>query len=220
MVSVSTAMASDRHTSSEPVVELFYPVTGTSSPADHGYALFAALVHLQSELRDRADVSILTIPGFGDRQGKILLTPQSGFRIRVPISSIPLVYGFAGKQIKLGIHPIQIGIPTVGVLEPADKLRARIVTIKGFEGESGFIVAAKRQLDSLGIVGDVTIALDRNGDSLRKTIKIQQHTIVGFTTEVSGLNEADSLKLQTLGIGGRRHMGAGYFLPCGKDRHV
>ncbi len=216
MNSVATAMVSQVDISHEPVVELFFPVAGISLPADHGYALLAALIHLQAELRDRMDVSILTIPGFGDRQGKILLTPQSGFRIRVPISSIPLVYGFAGKQIKLGIHPIQIGIPTVAVLAPADKLRARIVTIKGFENAPAFIAAAKRQLDRLEIFGNVTVPIDRHGNPQRKTIKIQRHTIVGFTTEVSGLNEADSLKLQSLGIGGRRHMGAGYFLPCGK----
>jgi CRISPR-associated protein Cas6 len=220
MVFTSVDTLADKSEKVEPVVELFFPVQGTSAPADHGYALFAALVHLQAEIRDRLDVSILTIPGFGDRQGKILLTPQSGFRIRVPISSIPLVYGFAGKQIRLGIHPIQIGIPSVNVLESNTKLRARIVTIKGFVDVPEFIRAVERQLDAWEITGQVTVPLNREGHPLRKTIKIQRHTIIGFTTEVDGLNETDSIKLQSIGIGGRRHMGAGYFLPCEGNRHV
>ena len=76
----------------EPFVELKFPVRGQQLPADHGYGLFAAFVHLIPELRQQQDISILTIPGFGDRQGKILLTQQSCCRIRVPISKISLVY--------------------------------------------------------------------------------------------------------------------------------
>jgi CRISPR-associated protein Cas6 len=204
----------------EPFIELKFPVRGTELPADHNYGLYAAFVHLIPELRQHYDISILTVPGFGDKQGKILLTSDSCLRIRVPVSKIPLVYQLAGKQIAIGKHPINIGIPQASVLHPASNLRARIVTIKGYRQPDSFLAAARRQLDNLGISAEISIPTDRSGNSSRKTIKIKCYTIVGFTTEVSGLSDADSIRLQQWGVGGKRHMGCGIFLPCRGDSHV
>lgn len=204
----------------EPCVELKFPVSGTELPADHNYGLYAAFVHQIPELRQQYDISILTVPGFSDRNGKILLTSESCLRIRVPVSKIPLVYQLAGKQVSIGKYPISIGIPQALVLHPAANLKARIVTIKGYMQPDSFLAAARRQLSDLGISGEISISTDRSGNPSRKTIKIKRYTVVGFTTEVSGLNDADSILLQQWGLGGKRHMGCGVFLPCKGDRHV
>nr|WP_281255469.1 type I-MYXAN CRISPR-associated protein Cas6/Cmx6 [Cystobacter ferrugineus] len=37
--------------------------------------------------------------------------------------------------------------------------------------------------------------------------------VVGFAVSVRGLSPASSLRLQTLGLGGRRHLGCGLLLP-------
>jgi CRISPR-associated protein Cas6 len=212
----STDFLASQHSGSrvEPFVELCFPVRGKNLPADHAYALFAACVHLNSEIRQQKTLSILTIPGFPDRQGKIILTEESCLRIRVPIPQIPLVYKFAGKSIRLGVHEIQIGIPEISMLKPSGKIKSRIVVIKGYSEPQSFLLAAQRQLDKMEISGQISIAKDRKGEFCRKTIKVKRFTIVGFTTEVSGLSDEDSLKLQQWGIGGKRHLGCGYFLPC------
>ncbi|RUT10191.1 type I-MYXAN CRISPR-associated protein Cas6/Cmx6 [Dulcicalothrix desertica PCC 7102] len=198
-----------------PFVELGYQVHGKYLPADHNYGLYAAFVHLVPELRQHDDVSILTIPGIGDKQGKILITEQSYLKIRVPVTKIPLVYQLAGKRFSVGVHEIQIGIPTVSVLKPASKLRARIVTIKGkdYTEKDAFLEAARRQLQNLNISGDISVPLDRQGLPSRKTIKVKRFTIVGFTTEITQLSDEDSVKLQQWGLGGKRHMGCGIFMP-------
>ncbi|MFE1743953.1 type I-MYXAN CRISPR-associated protein Cas6/Cmx6 [Coleofasciculus sp. H7-2] len=214
IASVGTA-SQDAVNGLEPFVDLSFSVQGKTLPADHGYGLYAALVHFIPEIRLHPEIGVLTIPGFADKQGKILLTEQSCLRIRVPISKIPLVYRLAGKRISIGKHEIQIGIPKVYTLRPSERLRARIVTIKGkdYTQPEAFLEAAKRQITKLGISGEVSIPVDREGFPSRKTIKIQRFTVVGFTTEVSGLNDEDSIKLQQSGIGGKRHMGCGFFLP-------
>lgn len=205
----------------EPFVELNFPVRGKYLPADHNYGLYAAFIHLIPELRQQTTLSILTVPGFGDRQGKILLTEQSCLKIRVPVSNIPLVYQLAGKRVCIGVHEIQIGIPEISIIRPAAKLRARIVTIKGYTETESFLAAVQRQLNNLGIIsGKLSIPRDRDGKPSRKTIKIQRYTIVGFTTEVSSLSDEDSLRLQQHGLGGRRHMGCGIFVPCKEGRGV
>ncbi|HBB35851.1 MAG TPA: type I-MYXAN CRISPR-associated protein Cas6/Cmx6 [Cyanobacteria bacterium UBA8803] len=204
----------------DPCIELSFPVQGKSIPADHGYALYAALVHHIPELHQQTDLSILTIPGFPDRQGQINLTKYSCFKIRVPVRKIPLVYQLAGKRIAIGKHDIQVGIPEVSVIQPAKQLRSRIVTIKGYTEPNLFLSAARRQLAFLGISGHLSIPLNREGQPSRKTIKIKRYTVVGFSLEVSNLSEEDSLKLQTYGLGGKRRMGCGIFAPYKGGQNV
>jgi CRISPR-associated protein Cas6 len=220
IASVSFSASQDAGSGLEPFVELCFPVRGKYAPADHGYALFAACVHINPDIRQQETLSILTIPGYPDKQGKIILTEQSCLRTRVPIPLIPLVYKLAGKSIRLGIHEIQIGIPEIFTLKPANKLKSRIVVIKGHSEPQSFLLAAQRQLDDLEISGQISIPRDRDGEFCRKTIKVKQYTVVGFTTEVSGLSDEDSLKLQQWGIGGKRHLGCGYFLPSQGGRNV
>jgi CRISPR-associated protein Cas6 len=73
--------------------------------------------------------------------------------------------------------------------------------------------AVQRQLAALEIDGQVEIPIDAMGKPDRKTIKIKRFTVVGFGLEISGLSDADSLKLQAVGLGGKHKMGAGIFIP-------
>ncbi|NEP03093.1 MAG: type I-MYXAN CRISPR-associated protein Cas6/Cmx6 [Symploca sp. SIO2E9] len=203
-----------------PCIEFSFPVLGKSLPADHNYGLYAALVHHVPELHQQNPLSILTIPGFPDREGKINLTQYSCFKIRVPVTKIPLVYQLAGKRITIGKHEIQIGIPEISILKPAQQLKSRIVIIKGYTEPDSFLKAAQRQLESLEISGNLSIPLNWQGQPSRKTIKVKRYTIVGFTTKVSELNPEDSLKLQTYGLGGKRRMGCGIFVSCQGGQNV
>lgn len=197
----------------DPCIELSFPVYGKSLPADHNYGLYAALVHHVPELHQQNPLSILTIPGFPNRKGEINLTQYSCFKIRVPVPKIPLVYQLAGKRISIGKHEIQIGIPEACVIEPAARLRSRIITIKGYTESNSFLSAAQRQLAQLSVSAHLSIPLNWEGQPSRKTIKIKQYTVVGFTTEVSSISLEDSLKLQVYGLGGKRRMGCGIFVP-------
>ena len=194
-------------------VELSFSITGQSLPADHGYGLYSAIAHLAPQIHEREGVSILTITGIPDRQGKIFLTERSNLRIRLPYECMPMVYHLAGKQLSIGSHSIRLGIPQIFMLRPADRLRARIVTIKNHLEPESFLAAAQLQLEALGIIGDAIVPLDIEGKPDRKTIKIKTYSVVGFGLEVSGLSEGDSIKLQILGLGGKHRMGCGVFVP-------
>jgi len=196
------------------MVDLQLPVRGSSLPAEHGYGLLAALAHVVPAIHQNPHIGILTVAGIGDKQGKILLTPRSHLRIRLPIEAIPGVYQLAGQRLRVGCHNVQLGIPEILTLQPSAFLKARIVTIKGYWEAEPFEQAAQKQLDGLGISGEVKVLRDKTGIPLRKTLKIKRHTIVGFTTVVQGLSDADSIRLQQVGLGGRRRMGCGFFLPC------
>ncbi|MFS8910830.1 type I-MYXAN CRISPR-associated protein Cas6/Cmx6 [Synechococcus sp. H60.3] len=195
------------------VVDLCLPIRGATLPADHGYGLLAALCHRVPMLHRNPCVGILTTAGIRDRQGKILLTPHSHIRIRLPIEAVAEVYKLAGKQLKIGSHEVQLGIPKIFTLKPSTSLKARIVTIKGYTEPDTFAQAAQAQLEKLKISGQVTVLQDKTGKPLRKTLRIKGHTIIGFSTLVENLQEEDSIRLQQVGLGGRRRMGCGFFLP-------
>jgi len=192
-------------------VELSFSVIGTSLPADHGYGLYSAIAHLAPQVHEQEGLSIQTISGRPDRQGKIFLTDRSHLRIRMPYECMPMIYHLAGKQLSIGSHSIRLGIPQIFMLRPAERLRARIVTIKNHLEPESFLVAAKLQLSALGISGEAIVPLDADGKFDRKTIKIKTYSVVGFGLEVSGLSEEDSIKLQIAGLGGKHRMGCGVF---------
>ncbi len=198
-----------------PYLELRFGVIGRSLPADHGYGLYSAIAHLCPEIHQQEWLSIETVTGMPDHRGKIYLSSeQSYLRIRLPADKIPLVYPLAGKQLEIGNHTIRLGIPQVFMLQPAERLRARIVTIKKFQEPEPFLEATKRQLRELGIQGTVAMPMNAEGKPDRKAIKIKQFSVVGFGLEVMNLSEEDSLKLQIHGLGGKRRMGCGIFVPA------
>ncbi len=196
-----------------PCVELSFGVVGQTLPADHGYGLYSAIAHLAPQIHQQDGLSILTIAGIPDKQGQIFLTERSHLRIRLPYECMPTIYHLAGKRLTIGGHSIQLGIPQIFMLRPAERLRARIVIIKNYQEPESFLQAAKLQLADLGVMGEVILPLNTEGKADRKTIKIKTYTVVGFGLEVSGLSEEDSIKLQVSGLGGKHRMGCGVFMP-------
>ena len=196
-----------------PYVELSFGVTGHTLPADHGYGLYSAIAHLCPDIHEQESISIQTISGQPDKQGKIELSRQSKLKIRLPYvpEKLALVLPLAGQTLTIGIHTIQLGIPQIFPLRPVEQLRSRIVTIKKFQEPEPFKEAAQRQLDALGIRGNLILPLNEDGEPSRKAIKIKTYSVVGFSLIVTDLNQADSLKLQQVGLGGKHRMGCGIF---------
>lgn len=196
-----------------PYVELSFGVIGKTLPADHGYGLYSAIAHCCPDIHEQEGISIQTISGESDKQGKIYLSHQSQLRIRLPYEpeKIALVLPLAGQHLIIGSHAIQLGIPQIHPLRPMDKLRSRIVVIKKFQEPEPFLEAAKRQLDALEIKANLFIPLNEEGESSRKAIKIKTYSIVGFSLIVTDLSDEDSIKLQQVGLGGKHRMGCGIF---------
>ncbi len=193
------------------IVELAFSIVGSTLPADHGYGLYSALIQQQQALREKPWLQIQTISGIPQQKGIIQLGRGSKLRLRLPIDKVPLVLPLAGQRLSIGAHTIHLGIPQINTLQPSDHLKARIVTIKGYTEPDPFLEAAHRQLHNLGIQADIGIPLDTEGKHDRTTIKIQRYFVVGFCLHVWGLSEQDSIRLQEVGLGGKRRMGCGVF---------
>jgi CRISPR-associated protein Cas6, subtype MYXAN len=205
--------------------DISFRVNGLELPADHGYGLFAAICQVVPMLRADRTIRLLTVAGYPNRLGKITLKRDreigrsSRMRIRVAAENAHHFFKLGGRQLSVGIHQIVLGVPTILPLKPAADLFARIVVISGYEQQDYFLAAVNRQLKELGVrSGNAEIPLNQYGKIARKTIKVKGDTKVGYSLKISGLTDEDSLLVQHNGIGGKGHMGAGFFVPHWEDK--
>jgi CRISPR-associated protein Cas6 len=203
------------------MIDLSFVLTGTADiPADHGYHLYAAVSRLLPSMHEPNGIGIHPIRGrlIGDR--RMQLCDFSRLTIRVAPDRITDLLPLAGKQLNIAGQRIRIGVPQVHALAAATALRSRLVTIKVSgdrnearpPDESAFVDAARRQLDALGISTEAELTLGK-----RRTLRIKDKEVVGYETLLSALSRDESLQLQSSGLGGRRHMGCGIFMPFTKD---
>lgn len=198
----------------KPYVSIAFSIQGKQLAADHGYLLYSAMSRQFPRLHGVDWLGIELISGFPSAQGVITLPDRGAtLRLRIPAEHYRDVLPLAGKRLDIGGQQIRLGLPVARPLEPAPSLYARVVTIKKFTEPAPFLEAVNRQLDSLGVKGTAELPRDEQGRYRRRIVTIQGKSVVGFSVAVHHLNDDDSLKLQSFGIGGRRAMGCGIFNP-------
>jgi CRISPR-associated protein Cas6 len=207
-----------------PMVNLYYPVLGTTLPTDHGYALYGALARALPTLHE-AGPRLLVGPILGQYVGDrtLRLEPKrSHLRLRLSAEDIGKVLPLAGKALEVDRHKIRLGVPRVMALEPAPTLVARMSLVKGFKEPEPFLEAVRRQLGGLGVAAEASIPLVRKGPHQgkprRHVIQVKEQRLVGFTVVLTGLRQEHSIAVQEHGLGGKQRMGCGFFVPVKEVR--
>lgn len=201
-------------------VDLLFPVLGSSLPTDHGYALYSCLSHQLPCLHDGGlKFGMATITGRHVGGGMLQLDPRkSRLRLRLSAADIPQVLPLAGRGLDVMGHRIRLGVPQIQALHPAPALIARTVAIKNATEPQPFLDAARKMLDAANIGGSLSVpehrARDGSTRAIRRVLRIKGVRIVCFSLLVEGLEPEESLRLQDSGLGGRRHLGCGLFVPA------
>jgi CRISPR-associated protein Cas6 len=201
-------------------VDLLFPVIGRRIRTDHNYPLYSALSRLLPCLHDGSlKYALGPISGVYVGEGFLQCDlANSHLRLRVRAEDIPRVLPLAGKSLTIMGQRLCLGVPQVWVLKPAPVLFARLVTFKNATDHDTFLAVARRELDQLGIGGELSVPehWDKKPERgpYRRVMRIKDTRIVCFPLLVRGLQPDESLKLQETGLGGRRHMGAGFFVPA------
>jgi CRISPR-associated protein Cas6 len=200
-----------------PVIDLAFDLRGTTIPLDHGYGLFSALCRVVPQLHGDRRVGVHPIRGMRLAPRRLTLVPQSRLRLRLPSEEIAPFLALAGSRIDLDGDLLSVGIPRVEALRPSAGLAARLVTIGRFVEPEAFEASIRRQLASLGISAEPALVPSadptRSGQPTRRILRIKGRRIVGYALRVVDLTAEESLIVQEHGLGGRRRMGCGMFLP-------
>jgi len=209
-----------------PVVDLAFRLTGDKIPADHGYALLAAISRLIPAVHGDTTIGIHPVQGRHVGHRLLALTDRSRLVFRLDSDRIGEILPLAGQQLDLDGHRIRVGVPETRALRPAPHLRSRLVVIKGFIEPEPFLQAVQRQLSELGIRATPGLPVRRASASvegrtldnarrcpyIRRTIRIRDKQVVGYAVDVTDLTAEESIVLQERGLGGRRRFGCGIFV--------
>lgn len=196
---------------SSPRLDLFFPVRGTLIPLDHGYQLYSAIARQLESPQDpwlhaSNQVGLHPIRGHYNGRGQLALNAHSRLGLRLPGDQIHRFLPLAGKRLTLGDATIDLGIPQPQALKPAPNVYAHLVTTRNGEEETRFDEEITRQLAALGIRGKA-----QRGP--RRVFRIKEKKVVAHTLLVTQLTAEESIRLQETGVGGRRKLGCGVFLP-------
>jgi len=189
-----------------PYIDLAFRLTGTKIPVDHGYALYSAISRLLPEIHGARNFAVHPIRGTYSGNGELTLRNSSRLSFRVESQRIGDFIKIAGKQLDIDSHSLRVGIPEIRMLRPRAALYSRLVTIKGFMEPTAFLESVKKQAEKLNLNAGI-----RLGE--RRTLRVKDKQVVGFEMAALGLDAEASLRLQETGVGGRRHMGCGVFVP-------
>lgn len=206
----SPSLVADR----APTVDLAFPLRGDALPLDHGFALFGALSRVLPALHEHPTWGVHPVLGRREER-RLHLEPASRLKLRLPLGELASVMPLCQAQLDVAGSRVSLGFPQVFPLDPAAVIRARFVTIAGFQDQEPFVAALARQLAEVpGLAQEpasIEVTLGR-----RRTCEIHGKRIVGFAVGLDGLHADASLAVQQHGLGGRRHMGAGLFVPPGR----
>lgn len=191
------------------LLDLEFPLNSSAPIAvDHGYHLYAGLCRVLDQLHSENSIAIHPVRGRQIGNRLVQLMPWSTLRLRLPQDAIGDMISLSGKSIQIDDSKVNLGVPSVKALVPAAALRSRLVTIKGFQQPDPFAEAVRRQLNALGLNERCVLTVAK-----RRTLRIKDKEVVGFEVILEELLPNESMAVQEVGIGGRRHMGCGVFVP-------
>ncbi|MBP7676307.1 MAG: type I-MYXAN CRISPR-associated protein Cas6/Cmx6 [Thermoanaerobaculia bacterium] len=201
-----------------PFVDLTFAISGRSVPIDHGYALYAAVSRAVPQLHGASWLGLHPIDG-ASMPPALLLNRRSRLRLRLPLERINAGLQLAGKDLDIDGNPLVVGVPAVRALEPARNLAARLVVVK----LTSFPLSGSARVDEEAARKAVDAELRRQMAQLPvegqlhvrklREVRVAGRRVLGFAVRVEGLDPEDSVRLQSAGLGGKRRMGCGIFIP-------
>jgi CRISPR-associated protein Cas6 len=201
----------DEQPRAEPRVryDVSFPVQGGVVPLDHGYALFGALCQVFGDLHGAPWLQVLPLAGgrvdSADRRPRLR---TSVLRLRVTPEHVGTVVALAGKTLEVANARLLVGVPSVYPLRPASALASRLVTFKHHLEEASFAEHVAGELERKRVRAEIHLGR-------RRVVRVAGAKVVGFVLALRGLDEADSLRMQYEGLGGRQRFGCGVFGPEG-----
>ncbi len=193
------------------LVDVGFPAQGSNLPADHGYLLFSALCQALPRLSHEPGWALHPVSGKREGSRRIRLGPRSMVQLRLPARELGEALSLTGRDLSIGSDRVHLGMARVKPLSPSPCLRSVAVTIPGCTNRR-FETAIRRELSTLPLGQDVSTIEIAVGEE--RLLRARVRTVVGFAVQLSGLRPNASLCIQAHGLGARRHMGAGVFLPA------
>jgi CRISPR-associated protein Cas6 len=188
------------------VVDVVFAVDGTSLPADNAWPLLQAIERRLPWLGGEALAGIHPLHAAPTTYGVVLLAQRAKLVLRAPETRLPDCLALQDAELDVAGSRLHVGAGKSRSLRPSATLSAQRVAsdagdAQAFEAEVPQLLSALR-VDCEFISGR------------RRQASAGGREIAGFALALHGLTPADSLRVQSLGIGGERRLGWGVFVPA------
>lgn len=191
-------------------VDVEFVLRGDYIPVDHAHQLFGAVATaLNMDIHNAKWLAIQTIRGELIRD-RILINNKSRLKLRVDVDRIPTVLKLIGKKLNIDQQSVLVNVANIKPIVPAQNLHARLVVIKEHLQVTEFVSALFKQLNQMNIPTD---SLNIIVTEKPKIVRVHNKKIVGYGVTIANLTSEQSLAIQTEGLGGKRRMGCGIFVP-------
>jgi CRISPR-associated protein Cas6 len=139
---------------------------------------------------------------------------------------VPTLCTLSGAKLEINGKELRCGIPEIHQLASSPTLRSRLVIFNIKEARDGaltpdaFLAAVKRRLTELEIEATPELEFAAPGEPgpfARRVLKVKDTVLPGYGIILRHLSETDSLRVQEVGLGAKRRMGCGLFLPLKRE---
>ena len=182
-----------------------FAIEGGTVPRDHAAALWRALGRALPwlEAEEHAGIHALrAAPVAGER---LAVNRRSRLMLRLPAARVRDALALCGATIVFDDAALAIGRAMTRALIPHGTLYAHRVAATGGD-ELGFVQEVASGLERLAIRGDFVCGR-------RSSVRCDAGEVAGFSLMLTGLRPAESVRVQTAGLGPHRKLGFGLFVP-------
>jgi CRISPR-associated protein Cas6 len=187
-------------------VDVVFDVEGTSVPSDNAWPLHLAIERRLPWLATETLAGVHPLRAAPTTYGVVLLAQRAKLVLRAPEARLRDCLELQGALLDIAGSALSVGAGRPRALQGSATLHAqRVVAETG--DERGFQDEVTRWLRALDV--DCQFISGR-----RRVTSAGSREIAGFGLALHGLRPADSLRIQSAGIGGDRRLGWGIFVPA------
>lgn len=201
---------------SDDVVDLVYQIECRALPVDHAWALSqavrAALPWLEQEPAAGVHPIHVAESGNGwvrpENAGDLLcLSRRTKLVLRVPRQRIDAARELIGHKLDVAGHTLRVDKATLRPLSALTTIFSRYVVSADGMDEAAFLQAALRELQNFGVHPKKMLC------GMEKVIATPERPVHTRSLMLASLTQAESVALQQRGLGPRRLLGCGLFIP-------
>jgi len=207
---------------SSEVADIAFRISCRTLPVDHAWALSAAVQQVLPWLPSEPGAGVHTIhvaeSGNGwmrpDQADDLLyLSRRTKLTLRVPQHRIDDTHKLVGQTLRVAGHALTVEQGSLKPLTAFSTLFSRYV-VTGADDENAFLETTVQELGMLGIRPKKMLC------GIEKVLATPDGPVRTRSLMIADLALNDSLRLQQQGLGPKRHMGCGLFLPHKEIREI
>lgn len=200
----------------DEVVDAVFAIECRSLPVDHAYALYAAIQAALPWFADEPRAGLHTVHGAASGAGwqrpegedaRLQLSRRTRLVLRLPAQRMADAAALTGRTLDVAGSPMRVGRMQARPLLRIASLFARSVIFEGAADEAAFLAAAAASMRALGVEAS-TVLCGRD-----VPLSTPERSLCTRSLMLTVATPAQSLALQSEGLGEARKLGCGVFIP-------